>query len=121
MSLLTDKPTLFDMDVVSQDLTNCIATVPVRARHAGREFDVRLLSTIDVIQAVEAGTLDNMSMGVIANRNDFGDILPKTFDDFDILFRSQWVALQVRDVPDYFDPLIPMITINLQSPHKGVT
>ena len=120
MSLLTDPPSLLDMGVISQDLTNCIATVPVRAKHMNHEFDVRLQATVDIIQAVEAGTLDNMNMGVIANRIDFGGTLPKSLDDFYILFNDQWILFQVRDVPDYYDPLVPIITVNLQSPHKGV-
>jgi hypothetical protein len=31
------------------------------------------------------------------------------------------VLFQVRDVPDYFDPRVHIIQINLQSPQKGIS
>ena len=108
-------------DVLTRDLRNCIATFPVTARHRGRVLQVRLLSTLDVMMAVEAGTSDTMSMGVICVRDDFGGQLPKSMDEFYILFQGRWREFQVRDVPDYFDPRIHMVTINLISRHKGVT
>lgn len=112
--------TQLDHDTLTRDLRNCIATFPVKARHQGREFNVRLLSGMDVVQAIEAATLDDMAMSVVAVRDDFGDIPPKSMDDFYILFRDDWMLFQVRDVPDFYDPRLHIIQINLQSPEKGI-
>jgi hypothetical protein len=111
---------VLDYATFTNDLRNCIATFPVKARHQGREFDVRVLSTTDVITAVEGGTLDNMTMSVVAARDDFGDILPKSMDDFYVLVQDDWVLFQVRDVPDFYDPRVHILQVNLQSPQKGI-
>jgi hypothetical protein len=113
--------TVLSHNVLTTDLRNCIATFPVTARHRGREIAVRFLSTVDMVMAMEGGTLDNMNMGVVAVRDDFNGILPKSMDDFDVLFQGKWKKFQVRDVPDYHDPRVHIVTINLQSPHKGIS
>jgi|SRR5215472_3265059 len=111
---------VIDHDTLTRDLRNCIATFPVTARHKDRLLVVRLMATQDMLQAVEAGTSDTMSMGVIAVRDDFGDLLPKSMDDFYIMFKGKWLEFQIRNVPDYFDPRVHIITIDLISTHKGI-
>ena len=61
-----------------------------------------------------------MTISVIGVKDDFGERPPKSFDDFEILVNGKWITFQIRDVPDYFDPLSPGYMINLQSPEKGV-
>jgi len=111
---------ILDHDTLTRDLHNCIATFPVRARHNNHEIQVRLLSTTDVLVVQEGGINDTMTMGVIAARDDFLGVLPKSMDDFYIFYGDTWIQFQVRDVPDYFDPRVHIIQINLQTPSSGI-
>ena len=112
---------VLDHDTLTRDLRNCIATFPVLAMHLGRQIQVRLLSTIDLLEVQEAGIRDSMSLGVVAARDDFQGILPKSMDDFYIYYNNNWQLFQVRDVPDYFDPRVHIIQINLKGPTSGIT
>ncbi len=109
-----------DQSVLQRNLKDCISQFPVKARHGGRTMFVKLNSTGDLIQTLDAGTRDNMSISCVAAKNDFGNRPPKSLDDFEIFDGSKWIMFQIRDVPDYFDPLSPGYMINLQSPDKGV-
>jgi hypothetical protein len=111
---------MLDLDTLSRDVTNCIATFPVTARHRGKTIKVRMMATQNLTEAIEGGTWDNVSLGVIANSRDFGMQRPKSMDDFDILFGRKWVRFQIRNVPDYYDSLSPMLTINLQTVQRGI-
>lgn len=112
---------MLDREVLVRRLKAAIDMFPVQARHRGKQFTVRMMATEDIIQAVEAGTRDDMSMGIVASRDDFQGVLPKSMDDMDILFGDEWVTFQIRNVPTYFDPILHTIQINLQSPQKGIT
>jgi hypothetical protein len=111
---------MIDTTVLARNLADCIQQFPVKARHKSRQMDVKLNATQDLIQTLDAGTRDNMTVTVIGTKSDFGSIPPKSMDDFDILISGKWIRFQVRDVPDFFDPLSPGYTINLQSPQKGL-
>jgi hypothetical protein len=113
---------MIDLETLNRNLADCIQQFPMTARHKGREFQVWQNATSDMVQAIEAGTRDNMSIQIIAPRAKFADDrLPKSMDDFMLLqSHGRWVTFQVRDVPDYFDSLSPVLTINLQSPEKGI-
>lgn len=111
---------MIDQDVLQRNLSDCIQQFPVKARHKGRALFVKVNSTQDVLQTMDGGTRDNMSISVIGTKNDFGSKPPKSMDDFELLISDKWILFQVRDVPDYFDPLSPGFWINLQSPDKGV-
>ena len=69
---------------------------------------------------MDSGLRDTMSIQIIAVKGDFGDRLPKSMDDLEVLVNGRWQRFQIRSVPDYFDPLSPTFTINLQSPEKGI-
>jgi hypothetical protein len=89
----------------------------------GRSFDCWQNATGDMIEALDGGTRDNMTITMIGVRQEFGDRLPKSMDDFEMLMgdvHSKWITFQVRDVPDYWDQASPIITINLQSVNKGI-
>ncbi len=109
-----------DGSVLQRNLGDCIKQFPVKARHKGRTMFVKLNSTADLIQTLDAGTRDNMSISCVGLKGDFGDIPPKSMDDFEIFDGSKWIMFQIRDVPDFFDPLSPGYMINLQSPEKGL-
>lgn len=111
---------MIDPTVLARNLKDCISQFPVKARHKNRTMDVKLNSTQDIIQTLDAATRDNMTVSVIGTKDGFGRIPPKSMDDFDILINDKWVRFQIRDVPDFFDPLSPGYTINLQSPQKGI-
>lgn len=111
---------MIDIATLERNMRDCIAQFPTRARHRGRSFDVKLNCTQDMIQAIEAGTRDNMTINLIAIKSDFDGKPPKSMDDFSILVSGKWTRFQIRDVPDFFDPLSPSYTINLQSPQKGI-
>src|SRR5689334_5598166 len=111
---------MIDTDVLARNLSDCIQQFPVTARHKSRKISVKLNSTQDLIQTLDAATRDNMTITVIGVKGDFGKIPPKSMDDFDILINDKWVKFQIRDVPDFFDPLSPGYTINLQSPQRGI-
>jgi hypothetical protein len=112
---------MIDLETLNRNLTDCIDQFPMTARHLGRQFQVWQNATADVIQTLDSGTRDDMNIQIIAVREKFGDRLPKSMDDFSLLLSNQrWVTFQVRDVPDYYDSLAPVLTINLQSPNKGI-
>ena len=111
---------MIDTDVLQRNLRDCIMQFPVKARHNGRMMFVKLNSAGDIIQTIESATRDNMTLSVIGVKDDFGGRPPKSMDDFEIFVKPRWVRFQVRDVPDYFDPLSPGYMINLQSPEKGL-
>jgi len=111
---------MVDIDVLARNLSDCIQQFPVKARHKNRQMDVKLNSTQDLIQTLEGATRDSMTITLIASKNSFGNQPPKSMDDLDLLVNNKWVRFQIRDVPDYFDPLSPGYTINLQSPQKGI-
>ena len=111
---------MLDRDTLARDAKNCINEVPVTVRHKNREFTARLNSTEDVLQTFDGGLRDTMTIQIIAAKQDFGNILPKSMDDFYILDNNKWRKFQIRNVPDYFDQVSATYTINLQSPDKGI-
>ena len=111
---------MIDQETLQRNLRDCIQQFPVKARHKGRTMFVKINSTQDILQTMDSGTRDNMSISVIGAKNDFGSRPPKSMDDFELFIKPSWVMFQVRDVPDYFDPLSPGYMINLQSPDKGI-
>jgi len=111
---------MIDTDVLQRNLRDCIQQFPVKVRHKSREMFVKLNCTQDILQTIDSATRDNMAITVIGSKSDFGSRPPKSMDDMDVLVGDKWVKFQIRDVPDYFDPLSPGFQINLQSPHKGV-
>lgn len=111
---------MLDRDTLSRDLKNCINEFPVTVRHRGRQFTARLNATEDVMQTLDGGLRDNMSIGIIADKRDFKNIPPKSMDDFYVLNNGKWIKFQIRNIPDSFDPMSPGLTINLQSPEKGI-
>jgi hypothetical protein len=111
---------MIDTDVLARNLGDCIQQFPVKARHKGRIIFVKLNSTQDIMQTLDSATRDNMTISVIGLKGDFGERPPKSLDDMDVLVGDRWIRFQVRDVPDYFDPLSPGYQINLQSPQKGI-
>ena len=113
---------MIDPTVLKRDAQANILDWPVIARHLGRSITVGLMATqdIEVLLSEGAGLLDDMSLMVTAISDDFGDRLPKHRDEFQIQLKNgKWKKFEVSGVPDYYDPLTPTITINLQSPHKG--
>lgn len=113
---------MIDTDVLARNLSDCIDQFPVKARHKSNPatFFVKVNSTQDMLQTLDGGTRDNMSISVIATKSEFGNRPPKSLDDFELFINGKWVLFQIHDVPDYFDPLSPGYQINLQSPNKGV-
>ena len=111
---------MIDTDVLQRNLRDCIQQFPVKVRHKGREMFVKLNCTQDILQTIESGTRDNMTITVIGLKGDFGDRPPKSLDDMDVFVGDKWIKFQIREVPDYFDPLSPGYQINLQSVSKGV-
>jgi hypothetical protein len=112
---------MIDLETLNRNLRDCIQQFPMTARHMGREFQVWQNATADVMQVMEGGTRDTMLIQIVAARVEFGGLLPKSMDDFMLLMgNEQWITFQVRDVPDYYDALAPVLTINLQSPNKGI-
>jgi hypothetical protein len=111
---------MLDRDTLARDLGNCIGEVPVTVRHKNRTFSARLYATEDMLQTLDGGLRDNMSIQVIASRNSFRNIPPRSMDDFFVENNGKWIRLQIRNVPDYYDQISPGYTINLQSPDKGI-
>lgn len=109
-----------DRDTLARDLKACINECPVTVRHKGREFTARLNATEDIMQTLDAGLRDNMTVSIIADGRDFSNLPPKSMDDFFVLVNGKWIRFQIRNVPDYFDPFYPGVTLNLQSPQKGI-
>src|SRR5215475_8115564 len=104
-AMATTDVAQIDQDTLARKLRNCIAKFPVKARHLGREFAVRLNATADVIQVMDGGTLDSMRITVIAAKGDFADRPPISMEAFELLISGVWMEFQIRDVPDEFDPL----------------
>lgn len=114
---------MIDIPTLIRNLKDCIQQWPLKCRHSGRDFDCWQNSTADMLQAIEGAVRDNMMITIIGVRSEFGERLPKSMDDFELLLgdvHSKWVTFQVRDVPDFWDTASPLITINLQSPHTGI-
>jgi hypothetical protein len=111
---------MLDRDVLARDAKNCINEVPITVRHKNRQFTARLNATEDIMQTLDGGLRDNMSISIIAAKGDFGNIPPKSMDDFFVLNNGKWNKFQVRNVPDLFDQVSATYTINLQSSQKGI-
>lgn len=110
-----------DPETFSRDLTNCLADAPAYGRHRGRKITLHVSTADDIFRAIENGIEDDMAITVIANANDFGNILPRSMDDFEILVNKKWVKFQIRNAPDYYHAGIsPIYQLHLQSPHKGI-
>jgi hypothetical protein len=111
---------MLDRETLARDLKNCINEFPVTCRHKGHQFTARLNTTDEIMQTLDGGLRDNMSISIIADSRDFKNMQPRSMDEFQVLFNGKWIKFQIRSVPDYYDPMYPGVWINLQSPQKGI-
>ena len=109
-----------DAQVLDRIARDVIAVFPVTARHRNRTMQVRLNAAEDITQLMDSGLRDNVMIQIIGVKSDFGNMPPKSMDDFDVLVNDEWKRFQVRNVPDFYDPLSPTFWINLQSVNKGI-
>ncbi len=113
---------MIDPAVIKRDAQANILDWPVQARHLGRQITVALMAIQDIeaLLGEASGLLDDMNLSIVAILDDFGDKPPRPRDTFEIqLSNGKWKKFDVASTPDFYDPVSPTLTINLQSPHKG--
>lgn len=112
---------MIDVPTLTRNMRDCIQQYPTTVRWNGNTYQVWLNAVADVVHTLDAGTRDDMSIQIIAARDDWVSGLPKSMDDIEVLQSDNvtWITFQVRDVPDYYD-VAPVLTFNLQSVNKGI-
>ena len=84
---------------------------------SGPQISASLNTTDDVSQLMPGGLLDDPDATVLAIRSDF-PVLPRPRDLIELMLaNASWLTLEVKRVPDYYDPILPHIQFTIGTPN----